>query len=182
MTVVAYPGSDWAAARFAEERARDAGMSSLRAKILGIIASFKDGWLFRKKLAELAKCSVRTAQRAITEGKLEGLLGVARAKQNEIPPGAKAPIPCGWSHRWTIGRDLAGEAMRQAVAAAKAAALARLAARRPAKQERVGAALRAKKTAAELEERRRDAKRRLAELEAQWAAEEGARAGPGRQN
>jgi hypothetical protein len=164
-----------------EELARDAGLSSLRARILGMIASFKDGWIYRRTLADLAKCSVRTVQRAITQAKLEGLLGVARAKKNEVPPGAKGPIPSGWSHRWPIGRDLAGEALKQAVAAAKAAALARLAARRPAKQERVGAALRAEKTAAELEERRRDAKRRLAELEAQWAAED-ARAGPGHHN
>jgi hypothetical protein len=126
LTVAGYLGSDWGTARFAEARARDAGLSALRAQVVGNISSFRDGWVFRKRLAERVKCSVRTVQRAITQARDEGLLGVARAKEkSEVPPGADGPIPCGWSHRWTIGRELAGEQLREAIARAKLARLIR---------------------------------------------------------
>jgi hypothetical protein len=124
-----YAGGDQLGGRFAEARARELGLPAMRAHVLGHVGSFRDGWLFRAELARRARCSVRTAQRAITQGKLEGLLGVARGGKNEIPPGARAPIPCGWSHRWTIGRELRGAAMLAAVQQAKAAALARRVAR-----------------------------------------------------
>lgn len=125
MSVAGYLGSDWGTARYAEARAREAGLSALRAAVVGDIASFKDGWVFRSKLAAENDCSVRTVQRAITQAKGEGLIGVARAAKTEVPPGAKAPIPCGWSHRWTIGRELAGDELRAAIARAKLAQLTR---------------------------------------------------------
>lgn len=125
MSVAGYLGSDWGTARVAEARAREAGLSALRAGIIGDIASFKDGWVFRSKLAAENDCSVRTVQRAITQAKNEGLIGVARAKENEVPPGAAGPIPCGWSHRWTVGRELAGDELRAAIARAKLAQLTR---------------------------------------------------------
>jgi hypothetical protein len=119
-----WPGNFSAEANAAFQRALEAGMSSGRSMVIGCIASFKDGWIFRRTLAECAGVCVRTAQRAITQGKELGLLGVARAKKDEIPPGAEAPIPCGWSHRWTIGW---GEAYSRAKASIARTRLARAA-------------------------------------------------------
>lgn len=42
----------------------------------------------------------------------------ARAKQGEAPPGAKAPIDCGFSHRWIIGWGEAGKNAAKRIAAA----------------------------------------------------------------
>src|SRR3972149_2480929 len=98
-----WPGPAFVEARAAYERARSTGLSAARALVLGCIASFKDGWICRKNLADHTGLSVRTVQRAITQGKETGLIGVGRAKPNEIPPGMDRPVPCGWSHRWPIG-------------------------------------------------------------------------------
>ena len=108
-----------AEARGAYLRARQAGMSAIRALVLGNIASFREGWMFRKNLALQVGCSVRTAQRAITQAKELGLLGVARAKPKEIPPGLDGPLPFGWSHRWTIGWGQAGAAIKKAIELAR---------------------------------------------------------------
>lgn len=110
------------------KRALEAGISLLRAFSLGNIGSFRDGWITRRKLASRAKCSVRTVQRAITQARQLGLLGVARAKKGEIPPGMDRPLDCGFSHRWTIGFGKAGEAVKQAVAVARVKYLTRKAA------------------------------------------------------
>lgn len=131
--LAAYVGPDHLEARYAEQRARESGLSALRAKVVGHIASFRDGWLFRKKLAERVKCSVRTVQRAITQARDEGLIKVARAKKNEIPKGADKPFTCGWSHRWWIGRGLAAAAAIAAITAAKVARLERKATKAPPK-------------------------------------------------
>ncbi len=131
-----YLGPDLPEARAAEQRAREAGLTVLRARIVAHIASFKDGWIFRRRLAKTEGCSVRTVQRAITQAREEGLLGVARAKQGEKPPGAAGTFACGWSHRWIIGRGRAAAAALAAVAAAKLAWLARTAAKPPAPQQR----------------------------------------------
>jgi DNA-binding transcriptional MocR family regulator len=96
--------------------------------VLGVIASFKNGWISRRAIARHLRISVRTVQRAISEAKSLGLLGVARFKPNEVPPGAKAPITCGGSHRWTIGWGLAGKAVQNAIAKARARWLSRAAA------------------------------------------------------
>lgn len=101
-------------------RARREGMSLTRALVVGNIASHRDCWAFRKKLAEKVGCSVRTVQRAITQAASLGLIGVARAKRNEKPPGLDHDVPCGWSHRWTVGWGKAGAAVKAAVDAARA--------------------------------------------------------------
>jgi hypothetical protein len=137
-----YLGPDLPEARAAEQRAREAGLTVLRARIVAHIASFKDGWIFRRRLAKTEGCSVRTVQRAITQAREEGLIGVARAKQGEKPPGAAGTFACGWSHRWIIGRGRAAAAALAAVAAAKLAALVRTAAKPPAPQPRCSPAAR----------------------------------------
>jgi hypothetical protein len=107
-------------ARAAYGRARESGMSALRALVVGNIASHRDCWAFRAKLAQKVGCSVRTVQRAITQATSLGLIGVARAKPNEKPPGVGHVVPCGWSHRWTVGWGRAGAAVKRAVDAARA--------------------------------------------------------------
>lgn len=111
------------------QRARSHGMSPARALAFGQIASFRDGWVFRSTIAKKIGASVRTVGRAIRQAKDLGLLGTARAKKNEIPPNAKGPIACGWSHRWIIGWGQAGKAVAAAVNAARAKRLAKLAAK-----------------------------------------------------
>lgn len=110
-----YMGPDQATGAFAEDRALQAGMSSARSRVLGEIGSFEDGWAPRKTIAKRIGRSLRTVQRGITQGKELCFLGVARFGKNETPPGAKGPITCGGSHRWTIGREGSGEARRAAV-------------------------------------------------------------------
>lgn len=134
MTAAAVAASLWigpfaAEARAAFARARERGASANRAMTLGQIASYKDGWIPRKTIARRIGCSIRTVQRGITQGKELGLLGTARAKKDEIPPGLEAPLPCGWSHRWTIGWGKAGAAVNAAVDAARARWMVRQAAR-----------------------------------------------------
>jgi hypothetical protein len=58
--------------------------------------------------------------RAIRQAKELGLLGTARAKKDEVPPGCSKPMPCGWSHRWIVGWGKAGQAVDDAVHAARA--------------------------------------------------------------
>jgi hypothetical protein len=120
-----WPGPKTIEARAAYERARNSGLSVARSVVIGCIASFQDGWIFRKTLAKHIGICVRTVQRAITQGKEEGLIGVGRAKQNEIPPGASEPFACGWSHRWTIGWGEAYEAAKAAVARTRLARMAK---------------------------------------------------------
>jgi len=105
----------------AYQRARDAGMSPLRASALGHVGSFKDCWTFRNALAKMARASLRTIGRALAQGRELGLIGTARGGKHETPPGAKAPITCGFSHRWTIGWGKAGQVVQDAIAAARAA-------------------------------------------------------------
>lgn len=119
-----WPGPFASEARAAYERARCAGLSTARSLVLGCIASFKQCWTFRRALAAHTGVSVRTVQRAITQGKAEGLLGTARAKPTEVPPGRKEPVRCGWSHRWIVGW---GEAVDRAKAAVERARMKRLA-------------------------------------------------------
>lgn len=118
-------------ARAAYDRARSAGLTPTRALVVGTIASFKDCWAFRSRIAKRIGCSVRTVQRAITQARSEGLIGVARAKKGECPPNWKKPVECGWSHRWTIGWGKAHTAVKAAVEAARARWLVRYAAHVP---------------------------------------------------
>ena len=84
-------------------------MSTARATVAAFVASFKDCWAFRRQISRVLGVSVRTVQRALTQAKALGLLRTARSKQNETPPGARGPIDCGFSHRWTIGWGIAGK-------------------------------------------------------------------------
>ena len=120
-----YLGPDHLEARHAEQRAREAGLSVVRSKVVGNVASQKDTWAFRRRLAEQVGCSIRTVARALRQAVDEGLIRVHRGKRDEVPPSAKAPIPCGWSHRWFVARGLAVAAAVAAIAAAKLAAVAR---------------------------------------------------------
>lgn len=147
-----WPGPHQHEATAAFQRAQDAGLSLSRSLVLGVIASHRDGWIFRKTIARKLGCSVRTVQRAITQAKSEGLLKAWRAKKNETPdaiiekecrqcgarPGKKCEhkvLTCGWSHRSTVGWGIAGKAVKDAIAAARARWLLRAAAK-PAKQAR----------------------------------------------
>jgi hypothetical protein len=106
-------------------------MTPARALVVGQIGSFQDCWQFRKSLARIVGTSVRTVQRAISEAKAKGLVGVARAKKGEIPPKSGRngepgrPLPCGWSHRWTIGWGQAGAAVQRAIEHARLRFIAR---------------------------------------------------------
>lgn len=111
------PYTSEAAAGF--DRALSAGFTTGRALVVGQIASFRDCWAFRGVIAGRLGLSVRTVQRAITAAHESGLIGKARGKKDEIPTGAKAPIPCGWTHRWTVGWGQAEAAARAAIAAAR---------------------------------------------------------------
>lgn len=113
-------------------------MSPLRALAFAQIASFREGWVFRKRIAKKIGGSVRTVGRAIRQAKDLGLLGTARAKKHEIPPGLDKPLVCGWSHRWIIGWGKAGQAVAAAVNQARARRLAKLTAKgvRPVAQPR----------------------------------------------
>lgn len=108
-------------ARAGYQRARTAGLSPLRALIIGNVASFKECWTFRRNIAKHVGSSVRTVQRALTQARSEGLIGVARAKKTDVPPNWQhGPVTCGWSHRWVLGWGKAGQAVADAVHAAKA--------------------------------------------------------------
>jgi hypothetical protein len=111
------------------QRARGRGMTTTRALVVGHIASHRECWSFRRRLAERIGCSVRTVQRAITQAVSLGLVGVARAKKTDVPPGLDRPVDCGWSHRWTIGWGKAGAAVKTAIDGARARWMLRVAAR-----------------------------------------------------
>jgi len=126
-------------AALAFQRARESGLNTARALVVGQIASFRDGWVFRSKLAKRVGVCTRTVGRAIRQAKDAGLLNTARAKPNEIPPGLEEQrddagnvvkparrLPCGWSHRWIIGWGKAGETVRALVNQARARRLAKL--------------------------------------------------------
>ena len=102
----------------------ESGMTSTRASSVAAVCSFRDGWIFRAAVAECVGCCVRTVQRAISQAASLGIIGRARAKPKEIPPGLHRPLPCGWSHRWMVG---AGMDAVHAVAARSAARMAYLA-------------------------------------------------------
>jgi hypothetical protein len=122
----------------AYKRARESGLSLVRAFVVGMIASHRDCWAFRRTIAAKVGCSVRTVQRAITQAKAEGLLKTWRCKKTEKPPAYGTIVPCGWSHRVIIGWGLAGHAIKGAIAAARASFLVRSVARTEKRAERRG--------------------------------------------
>lgn len=115
------------------ERLIAEGYHPTGAMVGGIVASYPDGWLFRRSIGERIQRCTRTVQRWITRLKEDGVMGVHRNKKGEIPRGAEVPFDCGWSHRFIVGIDLVGEQLRCAVEQARARAsqskLARIIAR-----------------------------------------------------
>lgn len=116
-------GSDVVEAVASYGRAIEAGFTELRARIIGSVSSWKDCWAPQSTLAEFHHCCVRTVQRALHDGRENGLIRCAFSKEGERPPGADGPMNFKWSHRWTIGRGLAGKALQSAINAARAAAV-----------------------------------------------------------
>lgn len=179
-------GPDPLEASAAYGRARRAGMSATRALVVGQIASFRDCWAFRARLARIVGASVRTVQRAISEAKSLGLIGVARAKQGETAPGLERAVPCGWSHRWTIGRGLALGAVQKAIEAARTKFLRRTSLAggvvRTSKPPAPSRRWTAEEISRELERRDRDVSARVAEAHRESPADElggvGGRYGP----
>lgn len=99
-------------------RARQAGLTTGRATVVAFVASFRDCWAFRRQIARVVGLSVRTVQRALTQAQDLGLIRCARAKLGETPPGARGPVTCGFSHRWTIGWGIAGKKAKEKILAA----------------------------------------------------------------
>lgn len=173
---------DWRIGRRVQRKARELGMNALRAEILADVASWRDGWEFRHHLAARYRCHTRTVQRALNQSAELGLLEIRRAKPGEIPPGARNPLPCGWSHRWVPGRELIRgkapdpEAWARCVNKAR---LARLVRRSMGERQRrlIRRDVQRSLRDAQIDERRRVLKQQAAELMAQDAAK--ARDGPG---
>lgn len=118
-------GGDAAEARRVFTRALEAGMTALRALALGNVASFRDCWAFRRTIAKRLGCSIRTVARAFRQGAELGMLGRGRAERGERTPGDPSEgggkvFPCGWSHRWIIGRGTTGAEATAREAAARA--------------------------------------------------------------
>jgi hypothetical protein len=154
-------GGDYNEARLQERRARDAGLSVARARVVGNIGSMRDCWAFRNSIAKIVRVSVRTVQRAITQAKELGLIEVHRAKKKEVPPGLENPLPCGWSHRWATSRGMGNARAQEAIAAARI----RAAMRRAAAPVLQGTARRRRgMTGPELEARRAFLRAQAAEL------------------
>jgi hypothetical protein len=108
-----------AEAAYAYQRARLAGLSEMRARMIGHIASYRETWAFASSIASWVNGSRRTVFRALAQAKAEGLIGSRPIKDDEIPPGAEKPISCGGSLRWTIGWGKAVEEAKAAVAHAR---------------------------------------------------------------
>lgn len=89
----------------------------------------KDAWLFQSTIARKLGCSVRTVQRWLHEFREIGLLRCFRGKKGEIPPGVKAPISCGFSHRVLTAWHAAGSRFRELCEEIKAKREARRVAR-----------------------------------------------------
>lgn len=100
-------------------RAREAGANETGGLVEGNIASYRVGWVFRKTIALHIGRSVRTVQRKITAAKTEGRIRVARLKPNETPHGARGPLTCGGSNRWTIGWGKAGDEVKRDIERAR---------------------------------------------------------------
>ena len=120
MTEALWPGPHGQEAVKAFHRATDAGMNSLRALVVGCVASFRDCWMFQRQIAQRLNCSLRTVQRALRQARQLGLVECHRSKRHENAPGLGKPVECGWSHRWAVGWGLVGDAVKQAVNIARA--------------------------------------------------------------
>jgi hypothetical protein len=116
-------GKDDKTAARTRARARNLGATELRARILGNVSSFKDCWAPQATLAAFLQCSVRTIQRALRWGRDHGLIRCEFGKRGEKPPGKHGAVVSKWSHRWTVGRGLVGDALEAAINAARALAI-----------------------------------------------------------
>lgn len=132
-------GSDHLEAQALFRRLIEAGLTAARAFAVAQIGSFSsgNGWVFRKAMAKHGSCSVRTVQRGLTQAADLGIIGKARAKKNEIPPGADGPIACRFSNRWVIGRGKAGRALKECIERQRLARTARKAVEASRKGERM---------------------------------------------
>jgi hypothetical protein len=90
-------------AQSAYQLARERGMTALRARIIGHVGSHKYCSAFRRTIAKVERCAVRTVQRALTQGQDLGLMRAVRSKPGEIIPGIGKPIDCGCSIKWIAG-------------------------------------------------------------------------------
>lgn len=115
-----WPGPDQYEANLAFQRVISAGLGPTRALVAGYIASFRDCWTFQAKIGQFINRSIRTVQRCLVDLSKFGFIERHRSKKREIPPGATAPLPCGWSHRWAVGKGLAKEACQRAINLARA--------------------------------------------------------------
>jgi hypothetical protein len=122
---VLWQGPNGREARVAFGAARARGASAAGALVLANVASWRDCWLFRRRIASTIGCSVRTVQRWLTWAHEAGLIGRARGKPDEVPAGASGPVPCGWSHRWWVGRGLRGERLEAAISTSRVVTLVR---------------------------------------------------------
>ncbi len=120
MNEALWPGPYGQEAVKAFHRATEAGMNSLRALVVGCVASFRDCWMFQSQIAKRLGCSLRTVQRALRQARTLGLIECHRSKRNENAPILGKVVPCGWSHRWAVGWGLVGDAVKQAVNIARA--------------------------------------------------------------
>lgn len=76
------------------------GMSFKRAHCLAVAASYGEkSWVFQKTVANWAKCSMRTVQRAMNEAKILGIIYSRRSRQGEVPPNARGSLKCGCAIR-----------------------------------------------------------------------------------
>lgn len=99
------------------------------ALLLAQFASFPDAWGFAETFASAINRSRRTVQRYVARFKAQGWMFSKRGRDGETPPNAQGPLSCGFTHRWVVGRKLAGTARENAVAAARATQVQRMLAR-----------------------------------------------------
>lgn len=95
-----------------------------------LVSHGKNPWLWQSSIAKAVGCAVRTVQRWLRRMRDEGLLQCWRAKKNEIPPGAKAPITAGYSNRAVTLWNAIGSRFNELRAELAAKHAAKVAARR----------------------------------------------------
>lgn len=114
-----WPGPDAYEANLAFNRVILAGLGPTRALVAGCVASFRDCWMFQAEIGRFIGKSLRTVQRCLRELANFGFIERHRSKKREVPPGAKGALPCGWSHRWAVGKGLAKAACEAAINVAR---------------------------------------------------------------
>ena len=118
-------GPDRRAAELALVFAREERLRGFGPLIYANLASHVDAWAFAKTIAKHVGCSRRTFQRWASRLKERGMLFTRRSREGEIPPRASSAFPCGYAHKWIVGRELPPERRRAAVLAARSLKLER---------------------------------------------------------